>query len=107
VHQIIVNLVQNAVDVLATAEQPVIVVSCGSDDQTAWIRVRDNGPGIRPEDLDRIFEPFFTTKPVGEGTGLGLYVSYSLAEEQGGSLTGENAADGGAIFSLTIPLKGP
>jgi two-component system sensor histidine kinase HupT/HoxJ len=106
VHQIIINLVQNAVDVLGEVERPLIQVACGIDGRQAWIKVRDNGPGIRPEDMDRIFEPFFTTKPVGEGTGLGLYVSYGLAEEQGGHLEGANHPEGGAIFTLTIPLEG-
>ncbi|HNB28653.1 MAG TPA: ATP-binding protein [Alphaproteobacteria bacterium] len=106
VHQIIINLVQNAVDVLGDTERPLIQVRCGVDGDRAWITVRDNGPGIKPEDMDRIFEPFFTTKPVGEGTGLGLYVSYGLAEEQGGHLDGANHPDGGAIFTLTMPLEG-
>ncbi|MBL8999231.1 MAG: PAS domain-containing sensor histidine kinase, partial [Gemmatimonadetes bacterium] len=93
-------------DVLGEVERPLIQVACGIDGRQAWIKVRDNGPGIKPEDMDRIFEPFFTTKPVGEGTGLGLYVSYGLAEEQGGHLEGANHPEGGAIFTLTIPLEG-
>ena len=104
VHQIMVNLVQNAVDVLSDSERPVIEIACGSEGDKAWVSVRDNGPGIKSGDLDRIFEPFFTTKPVGEGTGLGLYVSYSLAEEQGGQLLAGNHPDGGAVFTLRIPL---
>ena len=105
VHQIIVNLVQNAVDVLADQPQPFVRIACGVGGDKAWITVRDNGPGIKPEDFDRIFEPFFTTKPVGEGTGLGLYVSYGLAEEQGSHLECANHPEGGALFTLTIPLE--
>ncbi|WP_374384213.1 sensor histidine kinase [Dongia sp.] len=104
VHQIIINLVQNAVDVLSAVERPIIRLSAGIGDGDAWIKVCDNGPGIRAEEMDRIFEPFFTTKPVGEGTGLGLYVSYGLAEEQGGHLEVANVPDGGVEFLLTIPL---
>ena len=52
-----------------------------------------------------MFEPFFTTKPIGEGTGLGLYVSYGLAEELGGQLEGANHAEGGAVFTLRLPLQ--
>ncbi len=105
VHQIIINLVQNAVDVLGQVEAPAIWMRAGVEGDFAWIKVRDNGPGIRAEEMDRIFEPFFTTKPVGEGTGLGLYVSYGLAEEQGGHLEAANAPEGGAEFSLSIPLE--
>ena len=61
--------------------------------------MRDNGPGIAPDDMHRIFEPFFTTKRLGEGTGLGLYVSYGLAEEQGGRLQCANDLEGGAVFT--------
>jgi two-component system sensor histidine kinase HupT/HoxJ len=109
VHQIIVNLVQNAVDVLQAPnmqerERPAIEIACGIAGDQAWVTVRDNGPGIKPEDMDRVFEPFFTTKPVGEGTGLGLYVSYGLAEEQGGRLEAANDPAGGAVFTLTIPV---
>jgi signal transduction histidine kinase len=69
------------------------------------ITVEDNGPGIPPDAMARIFEPFYTTKLIGEGTGLGLYVSYGLAEEMGGKLEVRNHPQGGAIFCLRIPLK--
>jgi C4-dicarboxylate-specific signal transduction histidine kinase len=73
-------------------------------EQRLTISLADNGPGIAPEHLDKIFEPFFTTKEVGEGTGLGLSVSYALIEQMGGELKAENGAEGGAIFTLSIPL---
>jgi two-component system sensor histidine kinase HupT/HoxJ len=50
----------------------------------------------------RVFDPFFTTKDVGKGTGLGLYISYGLANDQGGSLLASNHPDGGAMFTLTL-----
>jgi signal transduction histidine kinase len=66
--------------------------------------VRDNGPGIAPEDRQRIFDPFFTTKPPGEGTGLGLANALRLAEEQGGTLELEEPPSGrGASFVLRLP----
>ena len=105
VHQIIVNLVQNAVDVLAGNKASAISIECTSDGERASVSVRDNGPGIATSDLDHIFEPFFTTKPIGQGTGLGLYVSYNLAEEFGGSLEGANHIDGGASFTLNLPVS--
>jgi two-component system sensor histidine kinase HupT/HoxJ len=105
VHQILVNLLQNAADVLAGRDNPRIVISGGSDGRTATITVRDNGSGIAKEHMDKIFEPFFTTKPIGRGTGLGLYVSYGMARKLGGSLTAANAAEGGAVFTLEVPVN--
>lgn len=106
VHQIIVNLVQNAVDITANRPSPRIEIACGTSETQAWVQVRDNGPGVAEGDMQRIFEPFFTTKRLGEGTGLGLYVSYGLAEEQGGHLQCANdLEEGGAVFTLKLPLR--
>lgn len=105
VHQIIVNLVQNAVDVLDGHSEPKLEVSAKSSGNVIEIRVRDHGPGIPESAMPHIFEPFFTTKQIGKGTGLGLYVSYGLAEEMGGSLEAANAPDGGAVFTLRFPLN--
>lgn len=105
VHQIVVNLVQNAVDVTASMAEPRIAVAVDVDGGHAEIRVRDNGPGIDPAAMSRLFEPFNTTKPIGEGTGLGLYVSYGLAEELGGTLAAGNDATGGALFTLRLPIR--
>ena len=66
--------------------------------------MRDDGPGIPPEDRERIFDPFFTTKPPGEGTGLGLANAARLAEELGGSLE-LVGGEGGAEFRLRLPAQ--
>jgi two-component system sensor histidine kinase HupT/HoxJ len=102
-HQIIVNLVQNAADVLEGDPNGEIVISGEKTDGEVIIRVADNGPGIPPERIDKIFEPFFTTKPIGAGTGLGLYVSYNMAMKQGGDLTATNRPEGGAEFTVRVP----
>lgn len=104
IHQIVVNLVQNAVDVLAELPGPRIEISAAVHNRMLTIAVSDNGTGIRAEHFDKIFEPFFTTKPIGQGTGLGLYVSYGLALKQGGNLYAANNAQGGATFTLTVPV---
>ncbi|MEG3639687.1 PAS domain-containing sensor histidine kinase [Magnetococcus sp. PR-3] len=106
VHQILVNLVQNAVDVMEGMEKPSLSVRCEVVGPQVHIQVMDDGPGIEEEDLHQLFDPFFTTKPVGKGTGLGLYISYGLAQDQGGELTAHNHAQGGACFTLTLPLEG-
>jgi two-component system sensor histidine kinase HupT/HoxJ len=102
-HQIIVNLVQNAADVLDGVPDGEIVISGEKTDGEVIIRVADNGPGIPPDRIDKIFEPFFTTKPIGAGTGLGLYVSYNMAVKQGGDLTAANRPEGGAEFTVRVP----
>jgi two-component system sensor histidine kinase HupT/HoxJ len=68
------------------------------------LHLRDNGPGIPPEHLPRMFDPFFTTKPVGKGTGLGLSISYGIVEQHGGKLDAANGSEGGAVFTLVLPL---
>jgi len=102
--QVMMNLVQNACD--ATAEQPQPRLEIGAErvGDSVVIRFRDNGPGIPPENLAHLFEPFFTTKPVGKGTGLGLAITYGIVERHGGSLSAGNVPEGGALFTLRLPL---
>lgn len=103
VHQIIVNLIDNAIDALRGGTHPIIEITALRAADEAMIVIRDNGPGVSETALDKIFEPFFTTKPVGEGTGLGLWISYAIAREHGGSLTAANHPQGGAVFTLLVP----
>ncbi len=67
------------------------------------IRVRDTGPGIEPQVIDKVFDPFFTTKAKGEGTGLGLSTVYGIVKQSGGFIFAENAAEGGALFRVLLP----
>ncbi len=105
-HQIIVNLVQNAADVLNGRSEAVIEIGCRQEQGDVIVEIADNGTGIAPANMDKIFEPFFTTKPIGQGTGLGLYVSYGMIQKQGGDLTVANRPHGGAVFTLRIPANG-
>jgi len=111
-NQVFMNLLNNAVDALEDA------IECGRCDtpqigiqtralEAAWVEIRitDNGPGIAKEAEQQLFDPFFTTKPVGQGTGMGLAISYQIVTERHhGSLACRSAPHGGAEFSIKIPL---
>jgi len=71
----------------------------------ACIAVADEGRGIAPEDLGRIFDPFFTTKGVGEGTGLGLAVSYGIVRDHGGAIEVASEPRRGSRFTVALPLR--
>ncbi len=104
IHQILINLLQNALDALEDIANPVLDIDLVIENSDIIITIRDHGLGIPEENLLCVFDPFFTTKPVGKGTGLGLYISYGLAIEQcNGSLQVENHVEGGAVFTLRLP----
>lgn len=71
------------------------------------VKISDTGSGITPDNLDKIFDPFYTTKDIGEGTGLGLAVSRRIVEEHGGSIKAENNPNGGAKFTVFLPMIQP
>lgn len=106
IKQVLFNLVQNAFQamskggrlVLATTQQPF------ESREGVAVSVRDTGKGISLEDQQRIFDPFFTTRPVGEGTGLGLAVSYGIVKEHGGHIDVDSQAGVGSCFTVWLPL---
>ncbi len=105
--QVIMNLVQNACDATAEEARPRLVITAQRGGDSVEVSFRDNGPGIAADSLPHLFEPFFTTKPVGKGTGLGLAISYGIVERHGGRLAASNAPEGGAVFTLRLPLAKP
>ncbi len=104
-HQVMVNLLQNAVDAMEGVPEPAIWVSGRRVGDQILLVLRDNGPGIPTDDLLKVFDPFYTTKAVGKGTGLGLWVSWSIIRDHGGALEAANAPDGGAAFTITLPAR--
>ncbi len=105
IHQILINLIQNAVDAMLDTDKPALAIAIQIAKNTIEIAIRDNGHGIKPSDIVKVFDPFFTTKSVGSGTGLGLYISYGLATEQcQGDLTVHNLQQG-VEFVLSLPLE--
>jgi signal transduction histidine kinase len=99
--QVVLNLLVNAIQ--ASSGLPEIAVAVRPEGAGVALRVADRGPGIPDDVLPHVFEPFFTTKPPGEGTGLGLSLSYDLVRRHGGSLSAANRDGGGAVFSLWLP----
>ena len=104
--QVITNLLQNAMDAVANAEDGKVTVVLGpADAGHVRLLVRDNGPGVAPEIRARLFEAYATTKP--EGTGLGLAIAERIVVEHGGEISYRDAEGGGAEFVVVLPASGP
>jgi len=106
--QILLNLILNARDAVLdktydqkTTDEFIEISVSEWSEETICIHVKDSGPGISAAIIDRVFEPFFTTKQVGQGTGLGLSLSYGMAREMGGQLLVRNS-EAGAEFRLIL-----
>ncbi len=101
--QVIVNLVQNAID--ASPKKGIIEVAVAAEGDELVMSVEDQGKGVPLELRERIFEPFFTTKPEGVGTGLGLAISLTIVRDHHGTLRVGDAALGGARFEARLPVR--
>ncbi|MGA9119975.1 MAG: ATP-binding protein [Bacteroidota bacterium] len=104
VSQVFINILLNAVDALQ-GKRGTIVSEVERDGEHVLISISDDGHGIQEDNLPKIFEPFFTTKRVGEGTGLGLWVSYGIVKSFGGDITVESEWGKGTKFSIVLPLN--
>ncbi|MCZ0928053.1 MULTISPECIES: sensor histidine kinase [Halomonadaceae] len=102
--QVLVNLIGNALQAMKETPSPQLMLSAQANHQQVIIRVVDNGPGIPSQYLEQVFEPFFTTKAPGSGLGLGLSISSRIMDDLGGKLQAANLPDGGACFTITLPL---
>jgi signal transduction histidine kinase len=99
--QVLLNILNNAVDAMEESAQRSIYISATRQGDRVFIRFDDSGPGF--SDLNRAFDPFFTTKPVGKGTGLGLSICYGIIQEAGGEIVLNNKQPFGASVSLEFP----
>lgn len=105
--QVFLNLIVNAEQAIREArDRGTLRIRLGKGNGTVWVSFHDDGPGIPKENLPSIFDPFFTTKRPGRGTGLGLSICKSVMKEHNGSVEAANAPDGGAVFTVTLPLAG-
>jgi two-component system sensor histidine kinase HydH len=100
--QVVLNLTINAIQAMARGGS--IELSVTASDGNVRISVRDEGPGIPAQDLEKIFDPFFTTKE--NGTGLGLSVAHQIITQHGGAITAEPNPDRGMTFSIVLPARG-
>ena len=98
--QVVINLLRNALDAMKGQTERYLQISLTAGEM-ATLTIQDNGPGI--ENLDEMFEPFFTTKKPGEGVGLGLAISSSIAKELDGRLFARNVSPRGAVFEFQLP----
>jgi PAS domain S-box-containing protein len=106
-HQVLLNLIVNAQHALQDQPAPRLIRVTSRyhpADDSIRITVADNGPGIPADLRARVFEPYFTTKPIGVGTGVGLAVSFGIVEAHGGTLMVDCPSEGGAVFSITLPV---
>jgi signal transduction histidine kinase len=103
VNQVFLNLLANAIQ--ATEPGGSVTARSRPDPAGVVIEVTDTGCGIRPEHRSRLFEPFFTTKPIGQGTGLGLSVSFGIIRDHGGAIDVESEVGRGSTFRVRLPLK--
>ncbi|WP_409077849.1 ATP-binding protein [Pseudomonas sp. FW305-28] len=104
INQVIMNLIVNAAQAIGP-ERGTITLRNGVGEETVWIEVADNGSGIPPETLQKIFDPFFTTKPIGQGTGLGLSLSYGIVKKHNGEITVRSEVGVGTTFRVELPLR--
>ncbi|MBL8202862.1 MAG: PAS domain S-box protein [Blastocatellia bacterium] len=100
--QVFMNLILNARDAMPHGGQ--LEISVSADDHAAVVTFRDNGVGISSKNLSKIYDPFFTTKQIGQGTGLGLAVSFGIVQDHGGHIHVESQPGQGTAFYLSIPL---
>ena len=108
INQVFVNILANSIQAMEKDEpgkEMVIIITTFLEDDQVKISIKDNGPGMSPDLQNKIFDPFFTTKDVGEGTGLGLSVSYGIVQRHHGKIFVNSAPGKGAEFIISLPIK--
>jgi signal transduction histidine kinase len=106
--QALLNLLRNAIEAISESQETRrvdVTIEDVHGNDFIQLSVQDSGPGIDPADLDKVFIPFFTTKTTGHGVGLPL--AHRVITEHGGSLSVENSPEGGAVFTMRLPVATP
>ena len=107
--QALLNIVLNAEQAIGAdggrIETTTSLRGAGGRRTQIVVQIRDTGPGIPAAAMPRVFEPFYTTKEVGKGTGLGLAITYGIIQEHGGQIAASNHPEGGAVFTVQLPVE--
>lgn len=103
-NQVFMNILDNAA--YAIKDQGHVYIKTHKSDNNVIIEFKDDGEGIDPENIEKVFDPFFTTKPVGQGTGLGMSISYKVVKNHNGKIDIESAKNAGTTITVTLPIKG-
>jgi signal transduction histidine kinase len=108
INQVFLNLIANAAQAMPERDTPNIITlrtSIAPEEHMVLIEIQDNGSGIPEEVLPRIFDPFYTTKPIGQGSGMGLSISFKIIQEHGGRILIDTVKDAGTVFTILLPLS--
>jgi signal transduction histidine kinase len=105
INQVLLNLLVNAAHAIRQSRGTITVRTGQDHPDTVWLEVEDDGCGIAREHIGRIFDPFFTTKPVGQGTGLGLSLSYGIIQKHNGRIDVRSEPGTGSCFRVTLPVQ--
>jgi two-component system NtrC family sensor kinase len=106
INQVIMNVLVNALHALQTRMDSKIIIKTESINNAIIISIKDNGPGMKKEVLDKLFTPFMTTKIGGAGSGLGLFISNNIIKEHHGKINVTSELDKGTEFVITVPQEG-
>jgi signal transduction histidine kinase len=108
IEQVILNLIYNATEAMAARETRIlgIITRLSAPGDYVQVIISDTGIGVEDSHMDKVFDPFFTTKDPGQGTGLGLFISYRIVREHAGKMWAENNEQGGASFFIELPVDG-
>jgi signal transduction histidine kinase len=104
IKQVFMNLIMNAKHAIGDKGKLSLSTGFEATDHKVLIKIADTGYGIEKKNLARIFDPFFTTKPTGEGTGLGLSVSYGIIKNHGGDILVDSKVGRGSTFTIVLPI---
>jgi two-component system, NtrC family, sensor kinase len=107
INQVFMNILTNAAQAIRGEGTIRVAIERGRDGAGICVRISDTGPGINPEVMEKMTDPFFTTKDVGEGTGLGLWITENIVRAHGGTLAWQSVAGKGASFTVELPPRAP
>jgi two-component system, NtrC family, sensor kinase len=107
INQVFLNIITNAVHAMPVRAEPNLITlrTSRENHDTVRVEIQDNGNGIPKDVLSKIFDPFFTTKPIGQGTGMGLSISYKIIHAHGGKLLVDTEPGVGTVFSILLPIR--